>query len=195
MDETDALLDFVKQSIPVDKIESLTDRYRRMEDKSYGQLLQVQELLDQAIDSADFQMIKSCVGSVKDLTTTYNELCRLRRIADVEEGNVLPMEVLERYKTFFYPKLQEGIENLRISIENLLPPEMVAEFKHAWNSSYHRYTEAAVAAENGLIEYKLIAQQEALTNVSARENNKHVATRATRKKLEKEKKSQKKKQN
>jgi hypothetical protein len=188
MDELDQILNFVNTEVVNTSEETLVQRYSRMENKSYAQLLQVQELLDQAIAGADFQMIKSCVGSVKDLTTTYNELCRLRRIADVEEGNVLPMEVLERYKTYFYPKLQEGIENMRISIENLLPTDLVPEFKRAWNMSYYRYTDAAKEAENGLIEYKQIAQMEALSNVSARENNKHKAANATRKKLEKKKK-------
>lgn len=190
MDETDVLLDFVRQSIPTQIEDTLTTRYKRMEDKSYQQLLQVQDMLDQAILGQDFASIKSIVGSVKDLTSTYNELCRLRRIADVEEGNVLPMEVLDRYKTFFYPKLQEGIENMRINIENLLPTDVVPEFKHAWNASYHRYTDAAKEAEKGLIEYKLIAQEEALSNVDKKPNNKHVAKEATKAKLKKSKQKQ-----
>lgn len=191
MDELDQILNFVNTEVVNTSEETLVQRYSRMENKSYAQLLQVQELLDQAIAGADFQMIKSCVGSVKDLTTTYNELCRLRRIADVEEGNVLPMEVLERYKTYFYPKLQEGIENMRISIENLLPTDLVPEFKRAWNMSYYRYTDAAKEAENGLIEYKQIAQQEAISLIDAKDNNKHRATKAARKKLEKKKKESK----
>jgi hypothetical protein len=46
----------------------------------------------------------------------------------VQEGEILPMSVLDRYKSAFYPRLESGVDEMRISIENLLPPEMVADF-------------------------------------------------------------------
>ena len=99
-----------------------------MENKNYTQLRQLQSLLDYAISNEQFQTLRTYIQGVKDLTATYNELCRLRRIAEIQEGEILPMAILDRYKTTFYPRLEAGVDEMRISIENNLPPEMVADF-------------------------------------------------------------------
>ena len=80
----------------------------------------------------DFSDLRTYVSGIKDLTSTYNDLSRQRQMAEIQENKMLPMEILDRYKTTFYPRLQTGVEELRISIENLLPTSMVAEFKAAW---------------------------------------------------------------
>ena len=46
----------------------------------------------------------------------------------MQEGEILPMSVLDRYKTHFYPRLESGVDEMRIAIENLLPPDTVPDF-------------------------------------------------------------------
>ena len=163
--------------------EGLVERYRLMENKSYRQLRQIQTLLDYAISNEQFQTLRTYVQGVKDLTATYNDLCRLRRIAEVQEGEILPMSVLDRYKTAFYPRLESGVDEMRISIENLLPPEMVADFQRAWQKSYYRYKDAAKEAESAIVNYKIMAADEALATMNKKESNKLKAQSGIREKI------------
>lgn len=163
--------------------EGLVERYRLMEDKSYQQLRQIQSLLDYAISTEQFQTLRTYIQGVKDLTSTYNDLCRLRRIAEVQEGEILPMSVLDRYKSAFYPRLESGVDEMRISIENMLPPEMVADFQRAWQKSYYRYKDAAREAEKAIVDYKILAADEALAAMNKRESNKLKAQSGIREKV------------
>lgn len=163
--------------------DGLVERYRLMENKSYTQLRQIQTLLDYAISNDQFQTLRTYIQGVKDLTSTYNELCRLRRIAEVQEGEILPMNILDRYKSYFYPRLESGIDEMRISIENLLPPDIVPEFQRAWQKSYYRYKEAAKEAENAINDYKILAADEALNQMNKKESNKLKAQSGVREKL------------
>lgn len=163
--------------------EGLVERYRLMENKSYRQLRQIQTLLDNAIMNDQFQTLRTYVQGVKDLTTTYNDLCRLRRIAEVQEGEILPMSVLDRYKTHFYPRLESGVDEMRIAIENLLPPDTVPDFQRAWQKSYYRYKDAAKEAERAIVDYKIIAADEALAAMNKKESNKLKAQSGVREKL------------
>lgn len=161
----------------------LVDRYKLMEDKSYQQLRQIQSLLDYAISNDQFQTLRTYIQGVKDLTATYNDLCRLRRIAEIQEGEILPMSILDRYKTTFYPRLESGVDEMRIAIENYLPPEAVPDFQRAWQKSYYRYKDAAREAENAIVQYKILAADEALAALNKRESNKLKAQSSVREKI------------
>lgn len=166
-----------------DEPSGLVERYKLMENKSYQQLRQIQSLLDYAISNEQFQTLRTYIQGVKDLTSTYNDLCRLRRIAEVQEGEILPMNVLERYKTAFYPRLESGVDEMRISIENLLPPDVVPEFQRAWQKSYYRYKDAAREAERAIVDYKIMAADEALAAMNKKESNKLKAQSGIREKV------------
>lgn len=163
--------------------DGLVQRYRLMEDKSYNQLRQIQTLLDTAINNEQFQTLRTYVQGVKDLTAIYNDLCRLRRIAEVQEGEILPMSILDRYKTTFYPRLESGVDELRISIENYLPPDIVPEFQRAWQKSYYRYKDAAREAEKAINDYKILAADEALNQMNKRDSNKLKSQSGVREKI------------
>lgn len=162
-----------------------TEKYKLLEQTAFAQLRKCQMLLDNSINEQDFQTLRAYVGAVKDLSSQFNELTRLRQIAEIQEGNFLPMSILERYKTHFYPRLNSGLDEMKIAIENALPPEMVADFQHAWQASYYRYKDAAREAEKALNEYRDIASREALATLDKKENNKHKAKEATKQKLKK----------
>lgn len=168
---------------PDNEPEGLVERYKLMEDKSYQQLRQIQSLLDYAISNEQFQTLRTYIQGVKDLTSTYNDLCRLRRIAEVQEGDILPMSVLDRYRTHFYPRLESGVDEMRIAIENYLPPEVVPDFQRAWQKSYYRYKDAAREAEKAIIDYKVLAADEALAAMNKKESNKLKAQVGIREKV------------
>lgn len=162
---------------------SLVERYKLLEKTAFNQLRKTQLLLDSAINEQQFQTLRVYIGGVKDLTSTFNELCRLRQIAEVQDGRLLPMSILERYKSDFYPRLNAGIEEMKIAIANALPPDIVPEFERAWQVSYYRWKDAARAAERAINEYKEIAQEEALKSIDKRENRKEKAKEAAKQQL------------
>lgn len=163
----------------------LVEKYKLLEMTAYNQLRKCQQLLDTSICEQDFQTLRAYVGAVKDLSSQFNELCRLRQIAEVQEGNYLPMSILDRYKTTFYPRLNSGIDEMKIAIENELPAEMVAYFQKAWNKAYYRYKDAAREAESAINDYKQLAANEALASIDKKENNKHKAKAAAKEKIKK----------
>lgn len=164
---------------------SNTEKYKLLEQTAFAQLRKCQTLLDNSINEQDFQTLRAYVGAVKDLSSQFNELTRLRQIAEIQDGNYLPMTILERYKTHFYPRLNSGLDEMKIAIENELPSEMVADFQHAWNKAYYRFKDAAREAENALNDYRDLASREALSSLDKKENNKHKAKEATKQKLKK----------
>lgn len=130
------------------------------------------------------------MAGIKDLTATYNDLSRQRQMAEISEGQILPMNILDRYKTEFYPTIQRGIEEMKISIENLLPPAMIPEFKSAWNRSYKKYTDAAKSAEDAINDYKTLAQEEALFFANQKDNNRLKASNAVKANIEEKKRKE-----
>ena len=190
--ELEQLLEEVNvQQIPCSEQETITDtlveRYKLLEQTAFNQLRKTQFLLDEAINEQQFQTLRVYVGGVKDLTSTFNELCRLRQIAEVQEGRYLPMEVFNRYKTEFYPRLNNGLDEMKLAIENNLPADMVPEFQRAWNMAYYRYKDAAKEAENALNDYKELAQIEALQSIDKKENRREKAKNPVRNKIKKNK--------
>lgn len=170
-------------SVPVTQ----TDRYRQLEDKAYGHIQVVQDALDNSLAVGDLSDLKVFTSAIKDLTATYNDLSRQRQMAEIQEGQLLPMNILEKYKVEFYPRLQKGLEELRLSIENLLPPTMVPEFKSAWNRSYRKYTDAARNAEEAINDVKIEAKEEALFMAHQKDNNKMLVSKAVQERIKEEK--------
>lgn len=171
----------------VQEPDTQTERYRQLENKSFQHIAFVQEALDNILSSGDLSDLRLYTSAIKDLSATYNDMSRQRQMAEIQEGKLLPMNILERYKTDFYPRIQKGIDELRINIENLLPSTMVAEFKSAWNRSYKKYTDAAKEAETALNDYKIIAQEEALFMAHQRDNNRLKASNAVNERIKEEK--------
>lgn len=183
--DVDINSDFAEKEAEAPAPVSLVDRYKMLEKTAFNQLRKTQLLLDSAINEQQFQTLRVYVGGVKDLTSTFNELCRLRQIAEVQDGRLLPMAILEKYKSDFYPRLNAGVDEMKIAITNALPPEIVPEFERAWQVSYHRWKEAAREAESAINEYKELAQVEALKSIDKKENRKEKAKEAAKQQLKK----------
>lgn len=129
---------------------STLERYRALEADTHRQLTEVQAQLDGVISAGDAANLGIYVRGVKDLANTFNECVKLRQLAEVQEGLILPAEVLDRYKSQFYPRLEAGVEEMRMAIEARLPTHMRADFAVAWQESYRRYQDAAREAEAGI---------------------------------------------
>ena len=164
-----------------------TERYRQLENKAFEHIDFVQASMDAMLSSGDLSNLRLYTAAIKDLTGTYNDMSRQRQMAEIQEGQLLPMNILERYKNEFYPRITQGIDEMRISIENLLPPAMVAEFKSAWNRSYKKYTDVAKEAESALNDYKILAQEEALFMAHQKDNNRLIASKAVTERIKEEK--------
>lgn len=147
------------------------ERYLHLENKLFSQIQNIQSQLDDAILSADSTQMKNCVNALGTLTKTYNDVCRLRQLAEIKEGKLLPMSVLDNYKSKFYPRLEQGLEEMRASVESLLPSHMRADFVNAWNMSYRRYTDACREAEEGLIDTRIEAKTAAMNLQSINPSN------------------------
>lgn len=167
--------------------ESQSEKLKAVEETAYLQLRNLQEKTSEAIEEERLADIRTLVSCTKDMLTNYRDAARERRVAEVSEGQMLPITVLHRYKSAFYPRLQAGVEDMRMTIESLLPVSMRAEFKLAWNKAYSRYVDAAREAEESINDYETLAKEEALSLHFARENNKALSTKAVSEQLNEEK--------
>lgn len=184
MNEISELLGIEPATLPP---QTQTDRYRQLENKAFEHIDFVQASMDAMLASGDLSDLRLYTAAIKDLTGTYNDMSRQRQMAEIQEGQLLPMNILERYKNEFYPRIMKGVDEMRINIENLLPPSMVPEFKSAWNRSYKKYTDATKEAEAALNDYKLIAQEEALFMAHQKDNNRLIASKAVTERIKEEK--------
>lgn len=128
----------------------LVERYLYLENKTYNQLNDMQSLLDESIMSGDTATMQKCVTGIKELSKVYNEMSKLRQLAEITNGKLLPISVLDEYKQEFYPRIAQGLEEMKSSIESLLPSHMRADFIDCWRKSYYRFVEAAKEAERNL---------------------------------------------
>jgi hypothetical protein len=110
----------------------------------------------------------------------------LRQLAEIKEGKLLPISVLDNYKTRFYPRLEQGLEEMRASIESLLPTHMRADFVSAWNTSYKRYRDACIDAEKGLVDTRVDAKMKALNLWGQKSNERWQKSEPLREELHKE---------
>lgn len=128
----------------------LVERYLILENKTYTQLMDMQSLLDESILQGDGMTMKNAVAGIRELSRVYNENSKLRQLAEITNGKLLPISVLDDYKKEFFPRIAQGLEEMKSSIESLLPSHMRADFISAWRKSYYRYVEACKEAERGL---------------------------------------------
>lgn len=139
-----------RKSAPPAAADKSLSRYRDLEDKTHAQLLGVQEKLDDALEAHNPTEIRICSQSLKDVASLYNEAVQLRKQAEILASQLIPAEVLDKYKSDFYPRLEKGVEEMRMHIEATLPDHMRADFKFAWRAAYHKYQTAAIEAESAI---------------------------------------------
>lgn len=125
-------------------------RYVEMENKTHAQLVLMQQKLDDALADSAPAEVRMCSQALKDVASLYNDIVALRKQAEVAEARLLPIEVLDRYKSTFYPRLEKGVEEMRMHIESFLPDHMRADFIMAWRSAYPKYQTAAREAESAI---------------------------------------------
>lgn len=193
INEMESFFASVSNELKNQQEQTQSEKYKLLEDTAYNQIVIIQNSLSANLENGNFDNLRNYVSGIKDLTATYNDLSRQRQLAEIQENKMLPIEVLDRYKSNFYPILQAGVDELRISIENFLPVSHVADFQVAWKKSYHRYKEAANKAEEAIIDYKIIAAEEALHFAYAKDNNRLKAGKVAAETVDKAKKERIKK--
>ena len=126
-------------------------------------------------------------GSIKQLASVIADFTRQKELAEVSEKSKIPVEVLEVYHNEFFPKILQGLEELKKRIEADLPAEYVSAFVSAWQHNLRFYNEAVAEAVQYIETGKLIkrGQEMLLKDIMRRRNNK-VADVSTKIKKENE---------
>lgn len=139
-------------------------RYKTVENDYYEQLRRSQDQLDEQMDQGDWIMVDKVARMSKVLLESYNETCRLRKIAEIECGKIIPMSVLENYQKEILPAIASGIDNLRLEVTNKLKPLERASFQAAWNQAYPKFVSVLGEAAGKLQKYIEQAKLEASGN-------------------------------
>lgn len=126
-------------------------------------------------------------GSIKQLASVIADFTRQKELAEVSEKSKIPVEVLEVYHNEFFPKILQGLEELKKRIEADLPADCVSVFVAAWQRNLRFYNEAVAEAVQYIETGKLIkrGQELLLKDIMRRRNNK-VADVSTKIKKESE---------
>lgn len=164
----------------------LVERYLQLENKTYTQLIDMQELLDNSILEGNAAGMQKCVTGIKELSKVYNEMSKLRQLAEITNGKLLPISVLDEYKQEFYPRIAQGLEEMKSSIESLLPSHMRADFIDCWRKSYYRFVEACKEAERNLDPVISKAKVAALKIWDTRSNERWGSSEHAREKIHNE---------
>lgn len=134
---------------------------------------QLQNNLDEAI--ADESLHTSALtGSIKQLASVIADFTRQKELAEVSEKSKIPVEVLEVYHNEFFPKILQGLEELKKRIEADLPADCVSAFVSAWQRNLRFYNEAVAEAVQYIETGKLVkrGQEMLLKDIMRRRNNK-----------------------
>lgn len=143
---------------------SVSGRYRAAEEVFHNQLVSAQDTLTRLLETAATGKMKvsetSNMGRIcKDLLGNYNETVRLRKLAEIEEGRLVPMSAVERYQREVLPTIASGIDNLRLDILNGLAPANRPEFETNWKIGYKKFVAILRDAAVKMDEYINEAQQ------------------------------------
>lgn len=125
--------------------ESLTKKYEALLAKSFDQVADLQCKLDEAILN-DSLHTTALTGGIKQLASVIADFTRQKELAEVGEKSKIPVEVLEVYHTEFFPKILQGLEELKKRIEADLPADCVPSFVTAWQRNLRFYNEAVAEA-------------------------------------------------
>lgn len=143
----------------------LPSRYKLIEDTFFNQVRSMQDRLNDMVNDGSATVLRSMSGACKDMMNNYNETCRLRKLAEIECGRVVPMRVLEQYQRDILPAVASGIDNLRMEVTNKLQPQERASFQAAWNAAYPKFVDILKDAAGKLEKYIDEAKLEATGNI------------------------------
>ena len=164
----------------------LTDEYEGLIAKSFAQIKQLQNNLDEEIYDGSIHT-SALTGSIKQLASVIADFTRQKELAEVSEKSKIPVEVLEVYHTEFFPKILQGLEELKKRIESDLPSDCVPAFVSAWQRNLRFYNEAVTEAAQYIESGKLVKRgQELLLRDIMRRRNSKVSDVATKIKKENE---------
>lgn len=153
--------------------ESLTQKYEALLAKSFDQVADLQCKLDEAILN-DSLHTTALTGGIKQLASVIADFTRQKELAEVGEKSKIPVEVLEVYHTEFFPKILQGLEELKKRIEADLPSDFVPSFVAAWQRNLRFYNDAVQEAIQFIESGKLVkkGQEIMIKDIMSRRNNK-----------------------
>ena len=153
--------------------QTLTQKYEELIVKSFQQVKKLQDNLDDAIAEESLHT-SALTGSIKQLASVIADFTRQKELAEVSEKSKIPVEVLEVYHAEFFPKILQGLEELKKRIEADLPSDYVPAFVSAWQRNLRFYNEAVTEAAQYIESGKLVkrGQEIMIKDIMSRRNNK-----------------------
>lgn len=129
-----------------------------------------------AQDVQDMTQVRQCAAALKDISSVYDNISQAKKLAEIRQQLILPISIIDAYRDKFYPRLEAGINEMKLGIESCLPAHMRAEFSHAWNKNYYHYSDAAREAETELCSLPDSASAQALTELKQQRKQAKNAT-------------------
>lgn len=155
------------------KSQNLTQRYEALLNRSFKQITNLQDNLDEAIAEGSLHT-SALTGSIKQIASVIADFSRQKEIAEIEEKSKIPVEALEAYHNEFFPRILQGLEELKKRIESDLPTDTVPDFVAAWQRNLRFYNDAVAEAAQYIDSGRLLkkGQELMLKEIASRRNHK-----------------------
>ena len=124
--------------------------YGEVRGKLEGQLEKIGRLMDEAVEARDVGAVKAVATAQKEVLNCYNEASRLEKVAGVEEGRFVPVEVMDVYQERVFPAIVSAQDALLTNMLAGLPEPMRAAAQAAWVQAYPLYSDAVARAGDEL---------------------------------------------
>lgn len=124
--------------------------YGEVRGKLEGQLEKIGRLMDEAVEARDVAAVKAVATAQKEVLNCYNEASRLEKVAGVEEGRFVPVEVMDVYQERVFPAIVSAQDALLTNMLAGLPEPMRAAVQAAWGQAYPLYADAVARAGDEL---------------------------------------------
>ena len=142
---------------------SASGLYATVRTKLEAQLAAIAARIDEALDCGleAGNMVKTLANAQKDLLNCYNEATRLEKVVAVDEGRMVPIEVIATYQDEVMPEVVAAQDNMRTRLLDALPKDMRPAVEDAWQQVYHVYVDKVQRAGQRLDEYVQAVQEQA----------------------------------
>lgn len=119
-----------------------SDVYLGARAKLEEQLARLGELMDTALEAGEVMAVKNLATAQKEVMNCYSEAARLAKVHAVDEGRMVPVEVMGEYQREVFPALARAVDDLHTALLNGVPAAARAGLERTWVASYPAFAEA-----------------------------------------------------
>lgn len=129
------------------------------------QLKRLGELMDASIEAGEVMAVKNLATAQKEVLNCYSEAARLAQVHGVDEGRLLPIEVLSEYQQEVFPALARALDDLHTALLNQVPAGGRASLERAWAKAYPAFGATMTETMRKLDEHVQRVRGQAVTEV------------------------------